>query len=1061
MKETSPIPQPKTFGPLGNLPLIDKDRPTLSLIKLAEEQGPIFQIHTPAGTTIVVSGHELVKEVCDEERFDKSIEGALEKVRAFSGDGLFTSWTHEPNWRKAHNILMPTFSQRAMKDYHEKMVDIAVQLIQKWARLNPNEAVDVPGDMTRLTLDTIGLCGFNYRFNSYYRETPHPFINSMVRALDEAMHQMQRLDFQDKLMVRTKRQFHHDIQTMFSLVDSIIAERRSNGDQDEKDLLARMLNVEDPETGEKLDDENIRFQIITFLIAGHETTSGLLSFAIYYLLKHPDKLKKAYEEVDRVLTDAAPTYKQVLELTYIRMILNESLRLWPTAPAFSLYPKEDTVIGGKYPITTKDRISVLIPQLHRDRDAWGEDAEEFRPERFEHQDQVPHHAYKPFGNGQRACIGMQFALHEATLVLGMVLKYFTLIDHENYELDIKQTLTLKPGDFRIRVQTRNQEAIHADVPATEKAAPDEQKEKTETKGASVIGLNNRPLLVLYGSDTGTAEGVARELADTASLHGVRTEVAPLNDQIGKLPQEGAVVIVTSSYNGKPPSNAGQFVQWLQEIKPGELEGVHYAVFGCGDHNWASTYQYVPRFIDEQLAEKGATRFSKRGEGDVSGDFEGQLDEWKKSMWADAIKAFGLELNENADKERSTLSLQFVRGLGESPLARSYEAAHASIAENRELQSANSDRSTRHIEIALPPDVEYREGDHLGVLPRNSQTNVSRILHRFGLKGTDQVTLSASGRSAGHLPLGRPVSLQDLLSYSVEVQEAATRAQIRELAAFTVCPPHKRELEDLTAEGVYQEQILKKRISMLDLLEKYEACDMPFERFLELLRPLKPRYYSISSSPRVNPEQASITVGVVRGPAWSGRGEYRGVASNYLAERKAGDDVVMFVRTPESRFQLPEDPETPIIMVGPGTGVAPFRGFLQARAALKREGKTLGEAHLYFGCRNDRDFIYREELEQFEKDGIVTVHTAFSRKEGMPKTYVQHLMSDHAETLISILDRGGRLYVCGDGSKMAPDVEAALQKAYQSVHGTSEQEAQNWLKHLQDTGIYAKDVWSGL
>ncbi|MED1539693.1 bifunctional P-450/NADPH--P450 reductase [Bacillus inaquosorum] len=1061
MKETSPIPQPKTFGPLGNLPLIDKDKPTLSLIKLAEEQGPIFQIHTPAGTTIVVSGHELVKEVCDEERFDKSIEGALEKVRAFSGDGLFTSWTHEPNWRKAHNILMPTFSQRAMKDYHEKMVDIAVQLIQKWARLNPNEAVDVPGDMTRLTLDTIGLCGFNYRFNSYYRETPHPFINSMVRALDEAMHQMQRLDFQDKLMVRTKRQFHHDIQTMFSLVDSIIAERRSNGDQDEKDLLARMLNVEDPETGEKLDDENIRFQIITFLIAGHETTSGLLSFAIYYLLKHPDKLKKAYEEVDRVLTDAAPTYKQVLELTYIRMILNESLRLWPTAPAFSLYPKEDTVIGGKYPITTKDRISVLIPQLHRDRDAWGEDAEEFRPERFEHQDQVPHHAYKPFGNGQRACIGMQFALHEATLVLGMVLKYFTLIDHENYELDIKQTLTLKPGDFRIRVQTRNQEAIHADVPAAEKAAPDEQKEKTETKGASVIGLNNRPLLVLYGSDTGTAEGVARELADTASLHGVRTEVAPLNDQIGKLPQEGAVVIVTSSYNGKPPSNAGQFVQWLQEIKPGELEGVHYAVFGCGDHNWASTYQYVPRFIDEQLAEKGATRFSPRGEGDVSGDFEGQLDEWKKSMWSDAIKAFGLELNENADKERSTLSLQFVRGLGESPLARSYEAAHASIAENRELQSANSDRSTRHIEIALPPDVEYREGDHLGVLPRNSQTNVSRILHRFGLKGTDQVTLSASGRSAGHLPLGRPVSLQDLLSYSVEVQEAATRAQIRELAAFTVCPPHKRELEDLTAEGVYQEQILKKRISMLDLLEKYEACDMPFERFLELLRPLKPRYYSISSSPRVNPEQASITVGVVRGPAWSGRGEYRGVASNYLAERKAGDDVVMFVRTPESRFQLPEDPETPIIMVGPGTGVAPFRGFLQARAALKREGKTLGEAHLYFGCRNDRDFIYREELEQFEKDGIVTVHTAFSRKEGMPKTYVQHLMSDHAETLISILDRGGRLYVCGDGSKMAPDVEAALQKAYQSVHGTSEQEAQNWLKHLQDTGIYAKDVWSGL
>ena len=553
MKETGPIPQPKTFGPLGNLPLLDKDKPTMSLIKLANEQGPIFQLHTPAGAIIVVSGHELVKEVCDEERFDKSIEGALEKVRAFSGDGLFTSWTHEPNWRKAHNILMPTFSQRAMKDYHSMMTDIAVQLIQKWARLNPDEAVDVPADMTRLTLDTIGLCGFNYRFNSYYRETPHPFINSMVRALDEAMHQMQRLDVQDKLMIRTKRQFHHDIQAMFSLVDSIIAERRSGG-RDEKDLLARMLNVEDPETGEKLDDENIRFQIITFLIAGHETTSGLLSFAIYFLLKHPRVLEKAYEEADRVLTDPVPSYKQVLELSYIRMILQESLRLWPTAPAFSLYAKEDTVIGGKYPITPKDRISVLIPQLHRDKDAWGDNAEEFYPERFEHPDQVPHHAYKPFGNGQRACIGMQFALHEATLVLGMILQHFTFIDHTDYELDIKQTLTIKPGDFHIRVRPRNKGAVAVALPAAEKAAEDVEKEKRETKGASIIGLDNRPLLILYGSDTGTAEGVARELADTAGMHGVRRETAPPKERTTRLPTASGPRIITSSYKGKPPCN---------------------------------------------------------------------------------------------------------------------------------------------------------------------------------------------------------------------------------------------------------------------------------------------------------------------------------------------------------------------------------------------------------------------------------------------------------------------------------------------------------------------------
>lgn len=376
-----------------------------------------------------------------------------------------------------------------------------------------------------------------------------------------------------------------------------------------------------------------------------------------------------------------------------------------------------------------------------------------------------------------------------------------------------------------------------------------------------------------------------------------------------------------------------------------------------------------------------------------------------------------------------------------------------------MQQSGSERSTRHIELELPKEVTYQEGDHLGVFPSNSKENVDRILRRFRLNGTDQVILTASGSSASHLPLGRPVSLSYLLSHSVEVQEAASRAQIREVAAFTVCPPHKRELEALLEDGVYEKQVWKKRISMLDLIEKYEACEMPFGRFIELLPPLKPRYYSISSSPRVNPKRASITVGVVYSPAWSGHGEYRGVASNYLADRKSGEDIVMFVRTPETRFQLPKESETPIIMVGPGTGVAPFRGFLQARAALKKKGKKLGKAHLYFGCHNEKDFIYREELENYEREGIVTVFTAFSRVEGKPKTYVQHLIEKNAEEVIDMLDQGGRLYVCGDGGKMAPDVEATFQKAYQSVHGVGEQHAEKWLKDLQANGIYTKDVWT--
>lgn len=1060
MDQQMPIPQPRTYGVLGNLPLIDKDSPTLSFGKLADEYGPIFRFELMGRSVIIVSGPDLVAEVCDQSRFDKAI-GHLLKVRDFAGDGLFTSLTDEPNWQKAHHILMPSFSLQAMKGYHDRMLDIALQLVQKWARLNPDESIDVPDDMTRLTLDTIGLCGFDYRFNSFYRETPNPFIVSMVRALDEAMHYSSRLPLQNKLMLITRRQYERDIQSMFSLVDKIIAERKASGDQGGTDLLARMLTAKDPETGQPLDDQNIRFQIITFLIAGHETTSGLLSFAIYFLLKNPEVLKKAYREVDEVLTGPLPTYEQVLKLKYVRMILNEALRLWPTAPQFSLFAKEDTVIGGKYPIKKGEAVSIILPKLHRDKGAWGEDAEIFRPERFEDPATVPNHAYKPFGNGQRACIGMQFALHEAALVLGLILQHFELTDHLNYQLRVKQTLTLKPADFKIRVQLRDKKLANPYPIQPESNLDGDPGPENKREAASIIGVHNRPLLILYGSDMGTAERIAKELADLARLHGIRSEAATLDDRLGKLPEEGALIIITSSYNGKPPNNAKQFVQWLEQVEPGELRGVRYAVFGCGDHNWAATYQAVPRFIDEQLAEKGATRFSLRGEADASGDFEKQLEAWKSQMWADAMKTFDLKLNENAEKERSTLSIQYVSGLTETPLAQAYEAVHATIAANRELQQPGSERSTRHIEIELPDGMTYQEGDHLGVFPSNRKDPIDRILRRFGLREKDQVILTASGASASHLPLERPISLLDLLSHSVEVQEAATRAQIREVAAFTVCPPHKRELEALLEEGTYEEQVLKKRITMLDLVEKYEACEIPFEKFVELLPPLKPRYYSISSSPRMDQERASITVGVVRGQAWSGRGEYLGVASNYLADRRPGDDIVMFVRTPASGFQLPEDPQTPIIMVGPGTGVAPFRGFLQARAIMKREGQALGEAHLYFGCRNEADYLYRDELEQYERDGVVTLHTAFSRKEGVPKTYVQQLMAKNAEEIIRILDGGGRLYVCGDGSKMAPDVENELKKAYQDIHGVDEQEAVNWLGNLQTSGRYAKDVWAGI
>lgn len=413
------------------------------------------------------------------------------------------------------------------------------------------------------------------------------------------------------------------------------------------------------------------------------------------------------------------------------------------------------------------------------------------------------------------------------------------------------------------------------------------------------------------------------------------------------------------------------------------------------------------------------------------------------LWPQVLSVLGIseEAIKSSKPSASRLQMEFVREKTDRPLARTYDASYATVVVNKELQALGSGRSTRHIEVLLPEGMSYREGDHLGVLPSNQKQNVDRILSRFGLRGDTPIQLTSDVSHLTHLPLNRPVKIHELLAYCVELQTPVSRTQLQELANHTVCPPHKRELEGMLDENSYRDDILANRITMLDLLEKYEACEPPFERFLELLPPLKPRYYSISSSPSLNFEQASITVSVVREPAWSGKGEYLGVASSYLAGCPSGERILMFVRTPESEFCLPKEADVPMIMVGPGTGVAPFRGFLQARAVMKQRGLPLSDAHLFFGCRNDSDFIYRQELEQYEREGIVKLHTAFSRADGKPKTYVQHLMKENSEQLIHMLMSKGKLYVCGDGSQMAPAVEETLQQAYQKVQGATVQRSE--------------------
>lgn len=1064
----SPIPHPPKKPVVGNMLSLDSTAPVQHLARLAKELGPIFWLDMMGAPLVIVSGYDLVNELSDEKRFDKAVRGALRRVRAVGGDGLFTADTRDPNWSKAHNILLQPFGNRAMQSYHPSMVDIASQLVKKWERLNADDEIDVVHDMTALTLDTIGLCGFDYRFNSFYRRDYHPFVASLVRSLETIM-MIRGLPLESLWMKKRRETLGEDVAFMNSMVDDIIAERRKVAEAAEakKDMLGAMMTGVDRTSGEQLDDVNIRYQINTFLIAGHETTSGLLSCAIYALLKHPEVLKKAYEEVDRVLgpdLEAVPSYHQVTQLTYITQVLKETLRLWPPAPAYGIAPLKDETIGGQYKLKKGTFITVLVMALHRDPAIWGPNPDAFDPENFSREAEAkrPSNAWKPFGNGQRACIGRGFAMHEAALALGMILQRFKLIDHTRYQMHLKETLTIKPEGFKIKVRPRPDRDRGAHIAVLP------QRDASVGLGAAPRARpgHNTPLLVLYGSNLGTAEELATRVADLAEVNGFATRLGPLDDYVGRLPEEGGVIIFCASYNGAPPDNAVQFVKWLSGDLPKDaFAKLRYAVFGCGNSDWSATYQAIPRLIDEQLAAHGGRNAYVRGEGDARDDLEGQFESWFAQLRPLAVKEFGIDA-------------QFDRGAGDAPLyqiepvGRSVAqsivalggAAPMTILDNRELQTG-SERSTRHIDVRLPPAVSYRAGDHLSVIPRNDPVLVDAVARRFGFLASDLIKLQVAEGRRPQLPVGEAIAVGRLLGEFVELQQVATRKQIATLAQHTRCPITKPKLaaflgDDAAAGERYRTEILARRRSVFDLLDEHPACELPFQNYLEMLSPLAPRYYSISSAPLDDPQRCSVTVAVVQGEAASGRGLFKGVCSNYLASRRLGETIFATVRETKAGFRLPDDSTVPLIMIGPGTGLAPFRGFLQQRAALKRSGREVGPALLFFGCRRpDQDYLYADELKAFADDGICELHVAFSRGDG-PKTYVQHLIAREQERVWTLLAKGAIVYVCGDGGKMEPDVKAALVAIFRGRTNADEAEGDRWIADLGSSYRYVLDVWAG-
>ncbi|KAI8976616.1 fatty acid hydroxylase [Trametes punicea] len=1059
---TTPIPSPPALPFLGHITHLDKEIPQRSFELLADQYGEIYELNLITRRSIIVASYELQNELSNEKRFQKTVVGALEQIRNGMGDALFSAYPGEENWGIAHRLLMPAFSTAKVRDMFPDMVDIASQMLTKWERFGPRRVIDPCEDFTRLAFDTITLCAMSYRLNTFYSEQSHPFVQAMADFLVECTNRANRPPIMNTILRGSSAKYEADMKVMNQLVDELIEEHKKKPSE-KQDLLSIMVNGVDQKTGKRMSDKNIRQNLLTFLIAGHETTSGLLAFTLYYLCKNPEAMRKLREEVDEVLGDEPIQLEHIGKLKYVSACLRESLRLSPPATMRGVRSLEDTTIGGgKYAIPKDAVLAIITAKCQTDPKVWGEDAREYKPERVygENFEKLPPNAWQPFGYGMRACIGRPFAWQEAHIALASIIQKFDIVMHDpSYNLELKQSMTIKPKGFYIHAIPRNRSNSPISFSRSSSLlGPSQVPDATPQNGHATTEPKQK-LYIVYGSNTGTSQTFAQRIASDAPSHGFRATMATLDSIVGHLPTDGPLVIVTASFEGEPADNAAHFFEWLQNLKGNEVQDVKYAVFGCGNRDWVRTYQRVPKLIDELLEARGGKRLQERGVGDAqAAEFFQVFDEWEAQLWKTLALEYGVKVEKSDAAHTSGISFKTVdAGTSRAAILRQPDAELGRVLENRLLTSPNAPEK-RHIEFQLPEHMMYRAGDYLAVLPHNPARDVHRVLSRFALPAEQQIVLSAEGPTS--LPVDRPISIFSLLSGYVELSQPATSRDLRSLLAVESSDATKAALQDLTES--YAEKVMAKRLSLLDILEDHPDIRLQFTDFLEMLPPMRIRQYSISSSPLHDPQRPSLTVSVVEAPALSGRKDpFLGVASTFLASLRPGDMVQLAVRGSSVMFHPPEDVTIPMIMFAAGSGLAPMRGFLQERAMQKKAGRDVAKSTLFFGCRSpDEDFLYSDsDLKEWQELGILDVRPAFSRcpEKSFGCKYVQdRVWYDRAIVKEAYDHQNAKLFTCGSG-KMAQGIKKVLTKLIKESRNCSDEEAARLFERAIQ-GRYATDIF---
>lgn len=534
------------------------------------------------------------------------------------------------------------------------------------------------------------------------------------------------------------------------------------------------------------------------------------------------------------------------------------------------------------------------------------------------------------------------------------------------------------------------------------------------------------LTVLYGSQTGNGEGVAKQLAEQARSKGFEVRVSSLSDyKPANLKRESLVSFVISTHGeGDPPDDAEIFHEFLLSRNAPVLAGLKYAVLALGDSSYIKFCE-TGREFDTRLAELGAERLAPIVECDL--DYESSAAEWAEEIVS--------RLPELLDAGVIVPQLRAVESVA------SFDKHHpfaATVLVNQKITGGTSTKDVRHIELSIEGSgLQYEPGDALAIIAQNPPQLVAEFLDTLQLQADELVRLNEENRRLG-----------DVLHRDVEIT-VANLGFLRTWAELSTST-QLLELLDTNNQAALGEFVDTHQI--IDIVRRFPA-EVTAQTFIEALRKLSPRSYSIASSLDANPDEVHLTVAAVHYDAFGT--EHWGAASTHVADRLAeGDTVPVYIES-NSRFRLPVENDVPIIMIGPGTGVAPFRAFVEERA----ERNASGDNWLFFGDRRfSDDFLYQLEWQRHLKQGrLDRLDVAFSRDQN-EKIYVQDRIRENGAELFAWLERGAYLYVCGDAKNMAGDVHDALVDVVGEHAGLDRAAAGQRLKELRRAGRYQRDVY---